>query len=149
VFVGEDGTVKLTHVSPLLYHDRGRDAEAVVALLRRVLEERGEGGTAAGRVLAQAAGKAADLPRLRAKLAAAEGLREKAQGGAAEGRTIRRRAMLGVLAVAMAGAGAAYGVQKLARETRQRAPVPPEASPAAMEVAPDVRPGLRADQPRG
>lgn len=148
VFVGDDGTVKLTHVSPLLYHDPGRDAEAVVALLRQVLEERGEGGTAAGRVLAAAAGRAADLPRLRAKLAAAEGRQERAQDAAAEGRTIRRRAVLGALAVAVAGAGVAYGVQKFARETRPRAPLPPEASPAAMELAPDVHPGLRAE-PRG
>jgi hypothetical protein len=135
VFVGDDGTVKLTHVSPLLYHDPARDAAAVVALLIRVLEQRGEAGTAAGRVLAQAAEKAVDLPRLRAKLAAAEAQREKAQDAWAEGQGIRRRAMLGALAAAMAGAGMAYGVRWLARETRPRAPAPPQASPAAMESA--------------
>jgi len=144
--VGADGRVTLTHVSPLLYHDPARDAEAVVGMLREILARRGESDTAVARVLAEAAERGWALPRLRAKLAAV-GTRTGDGGGdvRAEGRVIRRRAVLGAACVAVMGAGVAYGVHRLARQKVGRVPVPPEAAPAQMED----RPGQRVPESEG
>ena len=138
--VGPDGRVTLTHVSPLLYHDPARDAEAVVTMLRDVVARRGESDSEVAHVLAEAAERRWPLARLRAKLAAVGKGGEAGGGDArAEGRTIRRRAALGAACVAVIGGGVAYGVHRLARQNVGQSPAPPEAAPAQMEDRPGER----------
>src|SRR5687767_614258 len=131
VIVEPGGSVRLTHVSPLLYTEPLEDARCVVDLLIGAVERRKEGHSPMGRLLRDAAGAVAGpgptaraakdpdgqaaLRQLGARLA---GLIE-ARGHApptAVGREARRaesaprrRALLGAAAILLAGAAIAFG----------------------------------------
>jgi hypothetical protein len=120
VIVAPGGTMRLTHVSPLLYTDPADDAEAITDMLDGVLEDRGERAGPLGRLMAEARHAQMPLRALAARLAGLADARDPANGaagspGAASSptrreRRTRRRALLGALAVALAGLAVAYGV---------------------------------------
>jgi tRNA A-37 threonylcarbamoyl transferase component Bud32 len=75
VIVTPAGTVRLTHVSPLLYNDPAEDMRCVIDLLREAVRRRGQERTSLGRLLDDAMPEpCADVPlalrRLGARLAA-------------------------------------------------------------------------------
>ena len=140
VIVAPGGTIRLTHVSPLLYTDPADDAEALADMLDGVLEERGERAGPLGRLMAEARHAQMPLRVLAARLATLADARDPANGfaGSAGGssgsssrreRRTRRRALLGALVVALAGLAVAYGVWHYA------------GGPKPAEVLPKLLPG--------
>ena len=111
VIVLPDNSLRLTHVSPLLYTDMDVDVESVVGLLQEAVERRGGQASPLGLLLADAAGQKPGLRALGAKVAA---MLESRQSGTTEvleeERHIRRRAILGALLVAVLGLALGYGV---------------------------------------
>lgn len=114
--VGAGGSMRVTHVSPLLYTDPAEDARAVVALLQDVLQHRREGRTALGRIIAEANGDGdggTALRQLGTRLASLAGQRGNPAVELArpedEARP-RRRTRLAALLVFLVGLAAAYGV---------------------------------------
>jgi hypothetical protein len=132
VIVAPGGSVRLTHVSPLLYNDPAEDTRCVIELLLRTVRQRKEERSALGRLLSEAAdavaghaatartpadpdGQAA-LRQLSARLAGLIETRGQAAEGApgretrrAEGAP-RRRALLAAVLMLLVGAAAAWGV---------------------------------------
>lgn len=116
VLVDAAGAIRLTHVSPLLYHDPAQDAAAAVNLLRKVMNERKMEETMLGRIVAEAHAPAMPLRQLAWRLAVlidprqAEFSRVDIQEET--DRNIRGRALLGAAAVLAAGLLIAYVVQR-------------------------------------
>jgi hypothetical protein len=133
VIVAPGGSVRLTHVSPLLYTDPADDTRGVLELLLRTVRRRKEERTALGRLLSEAAGALASpgtvvhpsqtdpdahaaLRQLGARLAGlieARGQSPQEPDGREARRAEsgpRRRALLGAAVLLIAGAAAAYGV---------------------------------------
>jgi len=112
VIVGEDGTVRLTHVSPLLYSETLADVESVVALLRQALARRREQDSPLARLLDEAADGQMGLRALGAKVAALLEARDDPAEphGASDDRPFRRRRRVAAARVVLAGAAIAYAV---------------------------------------
>jgi hypothetical protein len=115
VIVAPDGTVRLTHVSPLLYTDPADDAEAIVDAVNAILDERGERDSILGRLMDEARETKMPLRSLAARLAVLADARDAttyelpATVAQRESRT-RKRAVFGAVVVALAGVAVAYGV---------------------------------------
>jgi tRNA A-37 threonylcarbamoyl transferase component Bud32 len=112
VVVTPDGTVRLVHISPLLYTDMDVDADCVLALLEHAVEERGEQGSPFGQLLAEARRERTPLRALGTKLAAMLEVRpEPLQPQVrSEERHIRRRTLVAATLVAILGIVIAYAI---------------------------------------
>lgn len=132
VIVTPGGSVRLTHVSPLLYNDPAEDTRCVIDLLLRTMRRRREERSAMGRLLSQAADAMAGpgptlrapadpdgqatLRQLGARLAGLIEARGQSPAGS-QGREARRteagprrRALLGAAAMLLAGAAGAFAL---------------------------------------
>jgi hypothetical protein len=112
IIVAPDGSIRLTHVSPLLYTEPSDDAEAIEETAELVFKSLEEQADPVRRVLNDYGGTS--LRTLATKLAVlADGSEaDNVSAGTvahAERRT-RRRAVVGALMVTLAGGAAAYGV---------------------------------------
>ena len=112
VIVGPEGTVRLTHVSPLLYTDPLADVESVIALLREAVERRQEQDSLLAQLLREAADGQTGLRALGAKVAALLEARDEPPEptGASDDRPLRRRMLVAAALVALAGAAIAYAI---------------------------------------
>jgi serine/threonine protein kinase len=112
--VTPDGTIRLTHISPLLYIDPADDAEAIEQTVGLMLEERGERAGPLGRLLAEASESKMSLRGLASRIAALADSRDVApippSAAAREERRTRKRAVFGAVVVALTGVGVAYTV---------------------------------------
>ncbi len=70
VIVSPTGTVRLTHISPLLYDDTNVDVHAVAAMLEKIMERRGEQETALGHNISEGQRESLSLRQWGARLAA-------------------------------------------------------------------------------
>ncbi len=141
VIATADGRAVLTHVSPLLYTDPAEDVSAVQAMLRELLDARGEAGSSLGRLLDEVETADAPLRRLAGRLGAL--LESRDAAGAANGtvdeadrveaRALRRRAVVGAGATALVGLIAFVGLRQYANARAPKPPVPPRAAPAALQ----------------
>jgi serine/threonine protein kinase len=109
-----DGTIRLTHISPLLYTDPADDAEAIEQTVGLILEERGERAGPLGRLLAEASESKMSLRGLASRLAALADSRDVApippSAAAREERRTRKRAVFGAFLAAVTGVAVAYTV---------------------------------------
>jgi hypothetical protein len=112
--VTPDGTIRLTHISPLLYTDPVDDAEAIEQTVGLILEERGERAGPLGRLLAEASESKMSLRGLASRLAALADSRDVApippSAAAREEQRTRKRAVFGAFLAAMMGVAVAYTV---------------------------------------
>ena len=69
VIVTPGGTVRLTHVSPLLYTQPSVDADCLISILEQAVEARNEQGSPMARLLAEVRSRPSDLRALGTKLA--------------------------------------------------------------------------------
>jgi hypothetical protein len=117
VIVGQDGGLKLTHVSPLLYTDLNADVESVVGLLLEVGARCGVRGEALRRVVEEtrgARGGDGELRRMAARVAGVLGGGAAKEDAGTEGHGDAGRRvgwmMVQVLAMIAAAWLVAYGV---------------------------------------
>jgi hypothetical protein len=131
------GRVVIAHVSPLLYSEPGEDVAAVLSLLGDLVERRGEQDSPLGRLLAQAGDEETTLRRLAARMGALLDARENepalSDEDTTEGRRVRRRALVGALSAAVLGVALFVGLKEYANSQAPQRPVPPQASPAALQ----------------
>ena len=138
VIIDDRGRVWLTDVSPLLYDDPANDIHDTVAMLEGMMARRAEWRTTSvGRALARAFAEVPSLAHLRAMLAesnetggddGASGLVAAGDADTRDDRPFRRRALLGALLVAVAGAAIAASVVSVTTKRSPALPPPPEAS---------------------
>jgi hypothetical protein len=112
IIVQRDGSIRLTHVSPLLYTDTETDVECVIGLLEDAVEQSGRAKSPLGNLLTEIksqdhslktlAGKIAGLLNARTDVSQPQ-LREKERG-------IRRRSLLAAGLVAVVGGLIGYGI---------------------------------------
>jgi serine/threonine protein kinase len=122
VIVTPTGSVRLTHISPLLYSDFAVDVECVVNLLWHVIEQRNEQDSPLGRLLEDAATRRTGLRELGARIANLIESRADLQIPLIESfADPRRRALYGAALVAMMGIATAYGLWHAAGHNQQRA----------------------------
>ena len=113
VIVYPDRTVRLTHVSPLLYTDVAADVEAMIALLQQAVRDRGEQAAPLGLLLNDAAAQPIGLRALGARVAALIEAREEPSGPQADPqreRRTRRRMLFGALLLMLLGGAAACAI---------------------------------------
>jgi hypothetical protein len=142
VVVDPEGRVILTHVSPLLYTEPGEDVSQVVGLLWGLVERRAEVDSPLGRLLEEVEGEDVSLRRLAGRLGALIEARESGlmtvggeESDQIEAKAVRRRALLGAGATALLGMMLFFGLRQYANARTPKAPVPPQASPAALQPA--------------
>jgi hypothetical protein len=142
VIVGERGErATLTHVSPLLYGDPQEDVRAVTAMLRELLGRRGEGGSAAAKLLEEVPARDLSLRQLAGRLG---GMIESREGELADGTGmrdsggIRRRTLMAAAGVAALAVALFTGIRIYAHQRSPKAPVPPDAGPVLLQPAPDA-----------
>jgi hypothetical protein len=127
VVVSPAGSVRLTHVSPLLYDDPQHDADAVLAMLESAVSLRGGENSSLGWLLARAREERAGLRALGAQLAGLVESRELDDvSGAekeAEDRRPRRRALYAAAVVAAIGVAGGVLAWRLAVSPELRANV--------------------------
>jgi hypothetical protein len=135
--VGPNGRVVITHVSPLLYSEPGDDVQAVWSLLSELVERRGEQDSPLGKLLAQAGEEEMTLRRMAARMGALLDARENepalSDEDVAEGRRVRRRALIGAVSAAVLGVALFVGLKQYANSQAPQRPVPPHAAPAALQ----------------
>ena len=139
VIVDERGErVTLTHVSPLLYGDPREDVRAAVGMLRDVLERRGEGDSAAAKLLdetgdqwspRQLAGRLGGVIESRES----DGADAIAAGDSADSGRVRRRTLLAAAGVGALAVALFTGIRIYAHQRAPRPPVPPEAGPSLLQ----------------
>jgi tRNA A-37 threonylcarbamoyl transferase component Bud32 len=134
------GRLVITHVSPLLYSEPGEDVTALLTVLNELVERRGEQDSPLARLLAQAGEEETTLRRLAARMGALLDAREAepalAEEDRAAGRRVRRRALIGAVSAALLGVALFVGLKQYANSQTPQRPVPPQASPAALQPAP-------------
>lgn len=118
VIIAPDASVRLTHISPLLYEDPADDAEAILETFNAILIGRNEQDSALGLLLAEAGETKMPLRMLATRLAALADARSPDYEPAAHierrERRIRKRAVFAALVVAVAGIAIAYEVWRRA-----------------------------------
>jgi tRNA A-37 threonylcarbamoyl transferase component Bud32 len=126
VIVAPDGSVRLTHLSPLLYSDVAADVESVIALLRQAVERRGEQRSPVGELLAEATREQMGLRELGVRLGALLENRGDAASPEvrAEERNLRRRTLLAALLITIFGLLLGYGVWRAVDAGSAREPMP-------------------------
>jgi hypothetical protein len=118
VIIAPDGSVRLTHISPLLYDDRAEDAQAILETINSVLDARNERHTPLGMLLAEAGETKMPLRTLATRLAVLADARDSTYEPAAHverrERRIRKRAIFAAFVVALVGFAIAYEVWRRA-----------------------------------
>ena len=136
VIVNDDGLVRLTHISPLLYTDMSVDVDSVRLLLEHAVESRGETALPLGQLVAEANRDRMQLRQLGAKVGALLESRESPPEPSAqitEERHIRRRTILAAVVVAVLGVAIGYGVWRTVEAGPDLHPAPtwfPNPSPS-------------------
>jgi hypothetical protein len=136
--VDAEGRVVITHVSPLLYGEPTEDLQAVGLTLRKIVEARRELDSPLGGLLdAMDGDDNLTLRRLAARLGALIESRDSepavVESDAMEGKRIRRRALWGAAATALLALALFAGFKEYANLKAPKPPIPPQASPAAMQ----------------
>jgi hypothetical protein len=154
VVVDPEGRVILTHVSPLLYTEPSEDVTAVVGLLWELVEKREETESPLGRLLEELDGEEVSLRRVAGRLGALIEARESGpvvagveEADKIEAKAVRRRAVLGAGATAVLGMMLFFGLRQYANARTPKAPVPPQASPAALQPAASSADGVKGERP--
>ena len=131
VIVADDGSVRLTHVSPLLYTDAGADIESVVALLDGAAARRGERESPFGRLLSEAASSHMSLRQLGVRIAALLESRDAATElpPGPHDRHRRRRMLAAAALVSLLGMALGYGVWRAVEQGRPNNSAFPWTSP--------------------
>lgn len=136
VIVDSDRNVQLTHVSPWLYTEPAEDVQALLSLLSDLAARRGESNGALARMLNEQEGAEWTLRQLASRLGA---LLDARDGEVREdtdkemARRIRRRATLGAGATVILALAVFIGLRNYANQKTPRPPVPPQATPAALQ----------------
>ena len=137
VIVDRDGRLVLIHISPLLYCDPADDTRVLIGLLLDLLDERGEGESALARLLKDEEGDEVSLRRLAARIGALIESRETGETPErGQGRSIRKRSLVGAGATAVVAVGLFFALRHYGEVRTPKPPAPPEAAPAAMKAAP-------------
>ena len=115
VILTPDGTLRLIHISPLLYTDMDVDVEGVVAMLQEAVDRRGEQDSALRRIVEDAGRGKGTLRGLATRIAAviesrAEAIAPQAH---AQDRSIRRRTIMAAGIVGLLGLVLAYGIWRV------------------------------------
>jgi tRNA A-37 threonylcarbamoyl transferase component Bud32 len=113
ILVSRSGSVRLTHISPMLFSDPAVDAESVLALLHWAVEQRDELKTALGTLIDACHSQRRSLRDVAGRLAAFLESRDFEEPPAAMeplGAVPRRRSLLGAALVALAGIGISLAV---------------------------------------
>jgi serine/threonine protein kinase len=135
VIVDGDGRLVMTHVSPLLYCDPGDDTRVLIAMLLDLLDERGEGESTLARLLKEEEGAEVSLRRLAARMGALIESRETVEAPErGQGRSIRKRSLVGAGATAVVAVGLFFALRHYGNVHTPKPPAPPEAAPAAMKA---------------
>jgi serine/threonine protein kinase len=103
-------SLRLTHISPLLFDDPRQDAEAVLAMLCELAARRRETELPLGRMLAEARAQNLGLRQLATRLSSLEEPRETPvarRSGESQETRVRRRALWSAAAVTLAAAAIA------------------------------------------
>jgi serine/threonine protein kinase len=111
VIVDTAGRPRLTHISPLLFHDPAVDDTAIAAMLANLMERRTDMDAAMGSLLQ----KPASLRQLASSLVTADAPQAQSHSLDLEDRRRRRRMLLVAMAVAVLGALVAAIVTVVAR----------------------------------
>jgi serine/threonine protein kinase len=114
IFLTPAGRLRLTHVSPFLYHDVADDVGPLIDLLRALAAAKGSEGLPLAHLLDEAAQTRASLDWLSARVAALLETQKLSGSSGPEGRgdALRRRASLAMAAlVAVAAVGVYYGIK--------------------------------------
>jgi tRNA A-37 threonylcarbamoyl transferase component Bud32 len=133
VFVN-DGRIRLTDLSPLLYTDPREDAVAVVSLLLKVVEARQELDSPLGRLLQEAQHQQIPLAELGSALAGLSETgapRRRVRTDAAE-LTPRGRSITAAILVALVGILIAWAIWQFTTATRPTPPMPPDLEQSAV-----------------
>lgn len=115
VILSRDGTLRLIHISPLLYSDMAVDVECVISMLQEVVGQRGDRDPALGGLLEEAARERLSLRPLAARIAALLEARAAASvpSAAQEEKHIRRRTVLAAGIAALFALVLAYGIWRV------------------------------------
>ncbi len=125
VIVSNDGTVRLTHISPLLFTDPAVDIECVWNLLECAAEQLGERGQALTDVVSRGRAANATLRQLASRLNAlidARDARKTVDRDAEPTSAPRKRALMGAALVAVLGVAFAWGIRHAIETGRLGAP---------------------------
>jgi hypothetical protein len=112
IIVGSDSSVRLTHVSPLLYTEMPVDIESVVGLLRHAVQNRGEEGSPLGLLLNEATEGSMNLRTLGTRVAVLleSGAKPAAEPEPARAKRLRLRTLIEIVIVAVLGLALGWGV---------------------------------------
>lgn len=139
VIISTTSRAVLTHISPLLYNNPAQDVATLVGMLEGLLESRSETDSVLGKLLQQAADEEWPLRKLALRLGALIEARDTDASEPVEKASadrIKRRALMGAGATALLGLALFLGLKQYASARTPKAPVAPQATPAAMQPAP-------------
>jgi serine/threonine protein kinase len=118
VIMGEDQSLRLTHVSPLLYVDPADDIRSILSVLNHAVQQRGEEDSPLGRLLADIMQAPPPLRALAARLGSLrhENARIAEAHGAADEKAPRVRSLWGAVFFLLLGAALAYMLWLVTRQ---------------------------------
>jgi hypothetical protein len=135
VIVDPQGKLKLTHVSPLLYHDPEHDTASIAELFSELAARRGELDSPLERLAEEAGEPDGTLRSMGARAASLIDLRRDEEPDEVERRAdARRRAASRWAAAALVAAAllGAWELKRVVREMTPKVPKPPEAPAGAL-----------------
>lgn len=112
VLLDENGVIRLTHVSPLLYDDPQQDAQDAIAMLEQLVPG-DETSAEISRALAEAAAGGMSLTELYARLAEHDPPSQSQAPDIVEP-AFRRRMIMAAIIVLLVGAGIAFALHRYA-----------------------------------
>ena len=124
VLVDRDGRIRLTGVSPLLYHDPAVDEGAVVEIFRGIIARRGETDTPLGQLIARESSLRALRMALAALVESPDSTPEPLIAARSDSR-IRKGALIAAVLVAFLGAAIAVGLYARIRNLMPKPLSPP------------------------
>ena len=114
VIVTAVGSVRLTHLSPLLYTETGVDIEAALELLQMAGQCDTEEGSHLGLLVAEARQQGIGLREIAARLGAMLEARQRVERiSSSDDRKVRRRMLAAALFVAIIGLAVSYGIWRV------------------------------------
>jgi serine/threonine protein kinase len=136
VIIDSAGTLKLTHLSPLMYTDPQHDLASVAELFRVLATKRGDADSPLGLLAQEADEPDGTLRTMGSRAATLIDLKRDEASEALERQTDsrrRRRSRLAAAIVVIAALFLSYGVRQYVSRLTAKPPSPPEAPPAALE----------------
>ena len=129
VILTPSGKLRLTHISPFLYHDVADDVGPLIDLLRELAIARDEADSPLARILAEAAERGPTLQWLGARVSGlieVQRLDGSTDQELHQDRQRRRSSLLMAAAVALGALGLYYGVREVVARTVPPPMAPPE-----------------------